>query len=93
MWLHASCLAQDIIQRKNQDVITVGSIGKKRSRKSINKENNITSTEDAVAEDDNTMAKVVVTDSEAPKVKITDKKTEEETEESVHCLVCKELIE
>lgn len=86
-------MAQDIIQRKNQDVITVGSVGKKRSRKSINKENNITSTEDAVAEDDNTMVKVVVPDSEAPKVKITDKQTEEETEEWVHCLVCKELIE
>lgn len=88
-------MAQDIIQRKNEeDVITVESNGKKRGRKSINKDNNnITSTEDAVAEDDNMRVEVFAPDSEAPKVKINDKKTEEEAEESVHCLVCKELIE
>lgn len=87
-------MAQDVIQRKNQeDVITVGSTSKKRGRKSINNDNNITSTEDAVAEDDDMRVKVSAPDSEAPKVKITDKKTDEESEESVQCLVCKELIE
>jgi hypothetical protein len=94
VWLHASCLAQDVVQRKSQqDVITVGSTGKKRGRKSLNKESNITSTEDAAAEDDNMRVKVVASDSEAPKVEIIDKETEDETEEPVHCLVCKELIE
>lgn len=72
---------------------STGNTGKKRGRKSINKDNNITSTEDAVAEDDDMRVKVVAPDSEAPKVKITDKKTEVESSESVHCLVCKELIE
>jgi hypothetical protein len=96
VWLHASCLAEDIVQRKDeQDVIKVESNGKKRSRKSVNKnsDNIITSTKDAVAEDDNMRVQVVGSDSEAPKVKITDKKTEDETEEPVHCLVCNELIE
>ena len=87
-------MAQDIIQQKKQeDVIQVGSSGKKRSRKSINKNKDVTHTEDAVAEDDNMRAKVVGSDSEAPKFEITDKSTEEESEEPVHCLVCKELIE
>jgi hypothetical protein len=89
-------LAEDIIQRKDeQDVIKVESNGKKRSRKSVNKNNDniLTSTKDAVAEDDNMRVQVVGSDSEAPKVKITDKKTEDQTEEPVHCLVCNELIE
>lgn len=66
--------------------------GKKRARKSINK-NSIRRAEDAVAEDDTIRAKIVASESEAPKVEITDKKTDEETEEPVHCLVCKELVE
>jgi hypothetical protein len=86
-------LAQDIVQRKSQqDEIKVASNGKKRGRKSVSK-NNTKSTEDATAEDDNIRAKVVAPNSEAPKVEITDKSTGDETEESVHCLVCKELIE
>jgi hypothetical protein len=93
VWLHASCLARDIVQRKNeQDEITVATNGKRRSRKSVSK-NNIKSTADAVAENENITAKVVAPESGAPKFEIVDNKTGEETEEPVHCLVCKELIE
>jgi hypothetical protein len=74
-------MARDIVQRKSeQDEITVATNGKKRGRKSVGK-NNIKITEDAAPE------------SEAPKVEIVDNKTSEETEEPVHCLVCKDLIE
>ena len=92
-WLHASCLARDIVQRKSeQDEIKVATNGRRRSRKSVSK-NNIKSTEDAVAEDENITAKIVALESGVPKVEIVDNKTGEETEEPVHCLVCKELIE
>ncbi|KAG9661512.1 hypothetical protein KCU95_g17603, partial [Aureobasidium melanogenum] len=93
IWLHASCLAQDIVQRKSQqNGVKMETDGKKRARKSINK-NSTQRAEDAVAEDDTIRAKIVASESEAPKVEITDKKTDEETEEPVHCLVCKELVE
>jgi hypothetical protein len=45
-----------------------------------------------VAEDDITMAKIVVLEAEALKVVITDKKTSDQTEEAVHCLVCKQIV-
>ncbi|CAD0106195.1 unnamed protein product [Aureobasidium uvarum] len=93
IWLHASCLAQDAVQRKTQqNGDKAESNGKKRARKSINK-NFIKSAEDAVAEDDTIRAEVPTPESEAPKIIITDKKTGDETEEPVHCLVCKELVE
>ncbi|KAI4725161.1 hypothetical protein E4T49_07084 [Aureobasidium sp. EXF-10728] len=83
----------DAVQRRNQqNGDKAESKGKKRARKSINK-NYIKSAEDAVAEDDTIRAEVPAPESEAPKIIITDKKTGDETEEAVHCLVCKELVE
>jgi hypothetical protein len=65
--------------------------GKRQAQRSVDKDHT-QSVDDAVAEDDITMAKIVVLEAEALKVVITDKKTSDQTEEAVHCLVCKQLV-
>jgi hypothetical protein len=38
------------------------------------------------------MARIAVLEAEALKVLITDKKISEQTQEAVHCLVCKQVV-
>ncbi|KAI5200138.1 hypothetical protein E4T39_05885 [Aureobasidium subglaciale] len=94
IWLHASCLAHNAIESKQHN----GSSAKigKRGRKSINKHNGSEYAADdngTCAEDETTKAEVLVPDSGAPEVLITNKKTGEETREAIHCLLCKELLD
>jgi len=99
IWLHASCLAKDTIQRKQQEQgikAEPATKGRKQARKSAGRTNGTNNAADdngACAEDENTKAELVAPESAAPEMLVTDKKTGDETKESVHCLSCKELIE
>jgi hypothetical protein len=92
IWLHASCLAWDVVQRiSRQKGLGAGIDSKQQAWKSIDK-HHTQNVEDAAAEDDITTAKIVALEAEALKVVITDKKTGNQTEEAVHCLVCKQVV-
>ncbi|KAI4853192.1 hypothetical protein E4T44_00993 [Aureobasidium sp. EXF-8845] len=89
-WLHASCLAQDVVQRMKGLEAEVN--GKRQAQETIDRGDHIQSVDDAAAEDSITMAKIVALEAEALKAIITDKKTGEQTEEAVHCLICRQVI-
>jgi hypothetical protein len=85
-------LAQDVVQRKNQQKGVKAEVNSKEQAQELVNKDHTQSVEDAAAEDNITMAKIVASEAEALKVVITDKKTGDQTEEAVHCLVCKRLV-
>jgi hypothetical protein len=85
-------LAQDVVQRRNrQKGAKAEANGKKQAQGSANKDHT-QSFDDAAAEDNITMARIVASEAEALKVVITDRKTGDQTEEAVYCLVCKKVV-
>ncbi|THY91154.1 hypothetical protein D6C80_08059 [Aureobasidium pullulans] len=99
IWLHASCLAKDVVLRKQQEQgikAEPGTKGRKQARKSVGKTSGTKTAGDdngACEEDENTKAELVVPESAAPEMLVTNKKTGDEAKEPVHCLSCKELIQ
>jgi hypothetical protein len=65
--------------------------GKQQAQGSANKDHT-QSVDDTAAEDDITMAKIMALEAEALQIVITDKKTGDQTEKAVHCLVCKQVV-
>jgi hypothetical protein len=81
-----------VVQRKSQQQgVEAGVDGKERSRGSLTR-HQTQSVDDAAAEDSILMARIVAPEVEALKVVIIDKKTGDQTEEGVHCLLCKHIV-
>ncbi|KAI4734040.1 hypothetical protein E4T50_15414 [Aureobasidium sp. EXF-12298] len=92
IWLHASCLAQDAVQRRIQQKGVKAEVdGREQAQKSVHK-HHTQSDDDVAAEDNITVARIVALEAEALKVVITDKNTGDQTEEAVHCLVCTQVV-
>lgn len=81
-----------MVQRKSQQKSVKAEVdGKERSRGSLTRRQTQT-VDDVAAEDNVLMAKIVAPEAGALKVVIIDKKTGDQTEEAVHCLVCKHIV-
>ncbi|KAG9763092.1 terpenoid synthase, partial [Aureobasidium melanogenum] len=87
IWLHASCLAQDAVQRRIQQKGVKAEVdGREQAQKSVHK-HHTQSDDDVAAEDNITVARIVALEAEALKVVITDKNTGDQTEEACYDVV------